>query len=653
MNKKIIASVLAVTFALSVIAVPVSGATVEELQEQINQLTALINSLQAQLAGQTSTPATGAVCFYTDLEHGMTSAEVLKLQQTLNLDPATRVAASGAGAPGSETTYFGSLTLAAVKAFQAKHGIITTGYVGPLTRAQLNALYCTPTTTTTVAPESTTTTVAPSYGTLSVVSYPVSNPQTNLYGGSTYELLAGQYKATGSDITLKKVALQIVDKDTTTFPWQVFTAISLWDGSTKLAEVTPTEANMIKNTFANDYTLDISGFNLVIPKDTQKVLTVKGTIVANPVSAVTANDYDLTLLKASVVYNDTAGVTYTSASGNDVVANNFKILPSQTAGKTISLATDNPLAGNVIASSSGTTKVDALKFNVKITDIDTTFSTGQIKVTVDNNKVTTAYITSLELWDGGTLVTSAAPSWSGAVGTVDWTNFTIPVSAGATKNFTVKAVIAQLASTYTNDGTGYLQITTGPKLTGIDANSNVVTADGSTSVTGSKLYPFLSAPVFSYVSSSVTVKNSSDTKLSDIGDTAITFSVTAKGVNDIYIPMAKAATVTLGMDETLTIPSGANEATTSTTWTCSSPAVEDPFADEFLYRISAGQTANCTFSTLVNNSIASSTSGYFSVALGGVKWYDSATSTAASFISQNWGLTNIKTADFHLTATNP
>ncbi|MFA5722589.1 MAG: peptidoglycan-binding domain-containing protein, partial [Candidatus Paceibacterota bacterium] len=125
MNKKIIASVLAVTFALSVIAVPVSGATVEELQEQINQLTALINSLQAQLAGQTSTPATGAVCFYTDLEHGMTSAEVLKLQQTLNLDPATRVAASGAGAPGSETTYFGSLTLAAVKAFQAKHGIIT------------------------------------------------------------------------------------------------------------------------------------------------------------------------------------------------------------------------------------------------------------------------------------------------------------------------------------------------------------------------------------------------------------------------------------------------------------------------------------------------------------------------------------------------
>jgi len=662
MNKKIIAFGLAVVFAVSM-AGPVGATTIEDLQAQIAQLLAQITTLQAQIAGQTTT--TTGLCLSGDLSLGMTSAAVKTLQQGLNQDPATQVAVSGAGAPGYETSYFGGLTKAAVIKFQEKYASEVlaswgftkgTGYAGSTTRAKFNALYCTPVapTTTTLPGETTTTTVvAAAYGTLSVVSYPVSNPQTNLYGGSTYELLAGQYKATGSDITLKKVALQIVDNDTTTFPWQVFSTISLWEGSTKLAEVIPTEANMIKNTFAHDYTLDISGFNLVVTKDTQKVLTVKGTIMANPVAAVVANDYDITLLKGSVVYSDTAGVTYTSASGNDVTANNFKILASQSAGKTISLATDNPLAGNVVISSSGTTKTDVLKFNVKVTDVNTTFSTGQIKVTVDGTKVPNANVTSLELWDGSTLVTSAAPSWSSHVGTVDWTNFTLPVSAGATKNFTVKAVLAQVASTYANDGNGYLKITTGPKLTGIDANSNVVTADGSTSVTGNKLYPFLSAPTFTFVNQSVTVKNSSDTKLSDIGDTAIIFSVTASGVNDIYIPMAKAATVTLGMDETLTIPSGADEASTTTTWTCSSPATEDPFAAEYLYRISAGTSANCTFSTMVNNTPASSTSGYFSVALSGVKWYDSATSTAASFITQTWGLTNIKTADFHLTATNP
>jgi len=39
------------------------------------------------------------------------------------------------------TGYFGPLTLKAVKRFQAKYGIIQTGYVGPLTRAKLNELY--------------------------------------------------------------------------------------------------------------------------------------------------------------------------------------------------------------------------------------------------------------------------------------------------------------------------------------------------------------------------------------------------------------------------------------------------------------------------------------------------------------------------------
>jgi len=641
MSKKLIALALAGLFILSVVA-PAKAVTVDELQAQITALLAQITTLQQQLAqaqGQTSS----GVCFYTDLQQGMTSAEVSKLQTQLKLDPTVYP-------EGLVTGYFGPLTLKAAKAFQAKYGIITTGYVGPLTRAKLNELYCTPvvTTTTTVAPETTTTTVAPSYGTLSVVSYPVSNPQTTLYGGSTYELLAGQYKATGSDITLKKVALQIVDNDTTTFPWQVFTTISLWDGSTKLAEVIPTEANMIKNTFAHDYTVDISGFNLVIPKDTQKVLTVKGTIVANPVAAVTANNYDLTLLKGSVVYSDTAGVTYTAVSAtNDITANNFLIKASQAAGKTISLATDNPLAGNVVVSSSGVTKADVLKFNVKITDINTTFSSGVIGITVDGTKVTPAMITSLELWDGGTLITSAAPgTWSATTSTISWTNFTLPVSAGVTKTFTVKAVLAQVASDYANDGSGYLQITTGPKLTGIDANSNVVTADGSTSVTGNKLYPFLSAPVFTYIGSNVTIKNSSDTVLNDIGDTSITFSVSAQGVNDIYIPTKSNASVTLGMYETLT--GGTSTTTTSTTWTCNSPAVEDTTlgAGKYLYRIPSGTSANCSFSTLVTNT--DGTAGYFSVALGGVKWYDSATSTADSFIPQDWGLTNIKTADFYL-----
>jgi len=625
MSKKLIAIALAVTFVFSFTA---KAVTVEELQAQVQQLLALIAQLQSQ-QGQG-----GMYCFNTDLKYGMTSNDVKNLQIVLGVTPT-----SG---------YFGPKTLAAVKAYQASKGIVATGYVGPLTRTALNSQYCVPpTTTTTVAPESTTTTttVAPSYGTLSVTSYPVSNPQTTWYGANTYEVVAGQYKATGSDITVKKVAIKITSDTATAFPWQAFTTISVWDGATMLAELPVTQANAIENTFAQVYTFNISGFNWVIPNGQQKVLTVKIATVANPPSAVTTANFWKFDLLTDVVYTDTAGVTYSTVTGNAVTLNDVTLTSSQSATLTVTSATDNPLAGNVIGSTSATTKVDVLKFNIKAENVNTTLTSGTIKVTVDGNKVADSYVTSLELWDGSTQVAAAAPSWNSShVGTVSWTSFSLPISAGTTKTLTVKAVLAQLPTSYSNDGTGYLYISTGPTLTGIDANSNVVS--NSTTVTGNRMYPFLVAPTFAYVTKSVSVRGTnSTTNPQDIGDTAITFSVTANG-GDIYIPAKSNASVTPGLYETLT--GGTSTTTTSTTWTCNSPAVEDTSLGDgrYLWRIPSGSTANCIFSTLLTNTNA--TAGYFEIALGGVKWYISATSTSDSFVTQTWGLTNIKTGAFYL-----
>ena len=80
---------------------------------------------------------------------GMESPEVKRLQQVLNANPETRLAANGPGSPGNETTTFGSLTRNAVMKFQEKYGIVfsgdehTTGYglLGPRTRAMLGAVY--------------------------------------------------------------------------------------------------------------------------------------------------------------------------------------------------------------------------------------------------------------------------------------------------------------------------------------------------------------------------------------------------------------------------------------------------------------------------------------------------------------------------------
>ncbi|HDQ88660.1 MAG TPA: peptidoglycan-binding protein, partial [candidate division WWE3 bacterium] len=458
MNKKIIASVLAVAFAFSMVG-SASAVTVEELQALYNDLLAKYELLLAQVGQPTTT--TG-LCLSSDLKFGMTSAEVKVLQQGLNQDPATQVAVSGAGSPGYETSYFGALTKAAVIKFQDKYasevlaswGLTKgTGYVGSTTRAKFNALYCTPvpTTTTTVAPETTTTTVAPSYGTLSVVSYPVSNPQTTLYGANTYETVAGQYKATGSDMTVKKVGVKITSNTATTFPWQAFSAISVWDGATMLAELPVTSANAIENTWAKEYTFNLSGFNWVIPNGTQKVLTVKVTTVASPVTAATAASPWTVSLLTDVVSSDTAGVTYSTVSGSAITSGSLTLSSAQASKVTVTAAVDNPLEGNVIGSTSGTTKVDVLKFNVKVENVNATFNSGTIKVQTDGTVVKNDYVTSLELWDGPNLVAAAAPSgWDSNVGTSTWSNFTLPIAAGTTKTLTVKAVLAQLPSDYTN-----------------------------------------------------------------------------------------------------------------------------------------------------------------------------------------------------------
>ncbi|HPV33699.1 MAG TPA: hypothetical protein PLS91_02395, partial [Candidatus Paceibacterota bacterium] len=83
--------------------------------------------------------------FLNPLSFGQTHSDVLLLQQLLNTDLATRLAQTGVGSPNHETSYFGSLTLAAVKRFQIKYDIAQAGdrgfgHVGPKTRAELNKL---------------------------------------------------------------------------------------------------------------------------------------------------------------------------------------------------------------------------------------------------------------------------------------------------------------------------------------------------------------------------------------------------------------------------------------------------------------------------------------------------------------------------------
>jgi len=308
----------------------------------------------------------------------------------------------------------------------------------------------------------------------------------------------------------------------------------------------------------------------------------------------------------------------------------------------VSLATDNPKSSNVIVSSSGTTRAEVLKFNVEVKDMNATFNSGSVKITkTDPSTPDDFNITAGELWDGSTLLASAAPSSTD--GSVAWSNFSLPIAAGTTKTLSVKLVFSAVESTYAPAGADKVQVTTGPSLSGIDGNSNVVTADGTT-LPGEIFYPFLKAPVFALSSASLTASGSTTGKVSDTGTAKIVFNVTALG-GDIYLPTisnATAATTTItGIYKGGTAAAGASS---STAWTCSN-VTEDSTTTK-TYRISSGATATCEINTVFTTNAA----GFYEVRMVSIPWATIATTTDV-WIDQNWGIDTLKTGLTYLSNT--
>lgn len=108
-------------------------ALIAQLQAQIAQLLAQIKVLQAQ---QGTTPA-WCHTFNTNMGVGSTGDDVTALYTALTKEGII----SQYDSPGSVRMQFYEETASNVIKFQAKYGILQTGYVGPLTRAKLNSLY--------------------------------------------------------------------------------------------------------------------------------------------------------------------------------------------------------------------------------------------------------------------------------------------------------------------------------------------------------------------------------------------------------------------------------------------------------------------------------------------------------------------------------
>ena len=662
-NKRIIAFVLAGIFAISMVVPAANAAT---LEEQIASLSAMIVALQAEIAGQTA--GATVVCFDADLQQGMTSDSVKDLQIKLGVTPT-----SG---------YFGPITLAAVKTFQTSNGIINTGYVGPLTRGALNALYCTPVTPVTSFPAGCTsavgfssTTGLPCSG--AVVTYPEGctsavgfspttglscageavtypegctsavgfSPTTGLSCSGT--IVTGptegyiQVSASGTfveptlywnDVNKSILAFQIKAKNsdmvvnrvdlqlrgTAVLPWKVFQMISLYEGSTLVKSIVPVKSDYIENDYAKDYTLRFTGLDTTIAKDATKTFVFK-TDVFETLSNVV--DYTAINLPADGVRAvDSVGINQYGPSTNAIITTGAVVINDTATSAAIaaSVNASSPKAGFIIGNASTVVSDQTLL----ILDLKATGADTTLKtLTVDVANF--AYASAIKLYDGTTLLSSKA-----SVVAPEFDNLDVAIAKDATKVLTIKADIKPITTEGYTIAAAFTAVAA--KIVAIDSSENSVTSLSGGTITGKDMNLYIVAPVLS-LTSATGQKTNPDTGASTY-DGVIKFSVTASG-GTIYVNAYNAGGAGSGI---LGAHTNASSTNSNYTFTSTADKVASTTTGLFYFTIPSASTKAFTVS-----SHATGDAKYASFALTSFYWTsvlaEAGVATTSTLDDLDWG----------------
>ncbi|MDP2650669.1 MAG: peptidoglycan-binding domain-containing protein [bacterium] len=608
--------------------VPVVGAqTTADLQAQITDLLAKITALQAQLGASTSTYS-----FTRSLTVGSTGADVKALQQWLNAN-GYPVAATGAGSAGNETSYFGTLTRAAVAKYQAAKGISpAVGYFGPITRAALAAAAPAPTTPTT-----------PSTGVEGSVTVKLAGTlgdnQEVREGWSDIPVVSYEVKATNNNVTLNRVDLNFSKR-----PWLSFSNISLWDGSTKVGEVTgPSASNFTEVTAGSDYQLRLSGLSVAISKDQTKVLTLK---VSMPVKAEGTTDMTVNALAQSFRATDATGKTQDAPTG-DLVARTINLSAKTATNLEVISDTAAPTQDRYVqVSATDTTEVELVRFKLKATNSAAKVSSLEIGTDGTSTVAGTAILDNMKLYvDGGTTAVATA-----AITATTSTFSSLEDSVGviakdSTKSFIVKGVVKKNASNY-GEGEAIQGIVdaNAAGIVGVDASSFADATITGSQQTGKLAYLVSKGPIFAHKSGTFTAYRigTSDTGTYSAGTADLTWTVTAFG-SDIYLKKYSATAASSGALLSTTVV-GAGMATT--TYTFDTVALDgNPVAStggDNYWTIPAGSTRGFEGTLDSKNVNAGFTNAY----VVNFKWDTSSTSITPT--TTTFGLADFKTNNLFL-----
>jgi len=354
------------------------------------------------------------------LKLGSTGSQVLSLQQTLNMT-SCKVATSGAGSPGMETTTFGPRTKAAVQCFQAAQSPALTadGIVGPITGAKLALVSgsgtvstglpngcsstsgystltgspCSGTPATTVFPSGCTSAAgySPTTGQLcsggtTVYTGTGSGVLTNVntisvYSGLTLnageqndKVLGAQFTASGGDMKIDRVTVDF--KRTASSGYyqlsQYISSVSVMNASGQVLATLPvTAASDITTTSPDTFEFNVAGLNYAVPNGTTGSIFV--AVNVNPTidsSNASGNSWTASIPANGLRAIDASGFTDYYPSGSSTLASNTFTVDNLSSSGNVQLRASidptSPLAyGQQINATTGNTaNVKLLAFSL-------------------------------------------------------------------------------------------------------------------------------------------------------------------------------------------------------------------------------------------------------------------------------------------------
>ncbi|MFH1462610.1 MAG: hypothetical protein ABIG08_02890 [bacterium] len=462
--KKIIASVTTITCAVWLMGPGMAQAiTAAELQVQIDALLAQLATLQSQLSGlDGGSTGTGTVSgctitsFDRNLSQGMSGDDVKCLQIVLNSDADTKLADSGAGSPGSETTYFGPITKAGAIKFQEKYadeilaswGLTSgTGFVGSTSRTKLNTLLTSGGTGDTGGTGGTGDTgdtggTTPTGGE-NKVGLAADNPVAATVAGGSQKVIFAKinFCAASQANTVSKIILArggVAQDDD-------LGNIYLYEGTKQVGS-----AQALNTT---NHTATFSSLNWTIPANECKVLTVKADLAA----AANAGDSPKLLIQsASKITSAIAldGVFPISSNGMTIAGfavGSLKVATTTPSGSVVAGSTEQGVAGFKFEASS--TEGVAVH-SITVTEVGSS---------VDSD------ISNLKLFYQSVQLGSTVVSLSNGAATFDISGAPLEMTAGTSKTLTLYADIG--SSTGVNDRTIQFEITEKDDVTAYGTNS--------------------------------------------------------------------------------------------------------------------------------------------------------------------------------------